>query len=479
MRSHRFLLVAALVLGAPAAAQDVEAIPFGELGNALIAAADARRGGEPVTEGGDAEVRFLRRIEPLHQRIRLGAIELWVPTDAIDCVGKLESGLTVTDVAPIAKGVIKLEKSWVELAELDGGDSARSKKALTRIENWANSLISPRLAEVSQELAADNAWLSACFRRAPNRSSANDVERPYGIVLLFAPKRAHYLAVLGAAGVLDERNRRWFWQDSGRRGAGAALYPRSCVVPFTYGPHEATGPWCQNHAIAADELLQLTVHQLSHVVTLNVAPTAPTWFAEGLALFDTIRAVGADESLCTGFRVTIDTLMPFAGGNSARGPAGMLMWVTRQASPYRDGASTKFFLKELANAWDAKKGFAILDLETGKVAQFQKGPFLGSRAEVPPSIESAPTGVKQGFAEFFRAYCAAFVDHLFETKLERRRLLQLVLVELKSRSPDVGQEPTHDLLDALEKWTSNTHDASTSGTDSVERAFVDWLAKRR
>lgn len=478
MLARRLLLTLVLATGAPAPAQDVESIPFGELGAALLAAADARRLGDPITEGVDAEVLFLRRIEPLHQRIRLGAIELWVPTEAIGCTAKPEVGLTAADVAPIAKAVIKLQRSWVELAELDGGDSARSKRAFTRIENWANSLPAPRLADVTPELATDCAWLSACFRRDPTGSSSRSAEHPYGIVMLFAPKRAHYLSVLGAAGLLDERYREWFWDDSGRRSGGTALYRRSCLIPFTYGPHSETGPWCENHTIVASELVQLAAHQLSHVVTSNVARMSPAWFAEGLALFDTIRATGADETLCTGFRETVETMVPFAGGNSGRGPAGMLLWVTRDASPYRDGASPKFFLKELAAAFDAKRGFAILDLETSKVAQFEKGPFLGALAVVPPSIESAQNGVKKGFAEFFRAYCAAFVDHLFETKVEKRRLLQLVLVELKSRTFDASQNAPDDLLDALEKWTKKSLDAA-GGTDTVERGFVDWLSKRR
>ncbi|MCC6409532.1 MAG: hypothetical protein IT453_20405 [Planctomycetes bacterium] len=476
------LATLAALYAAPARAQDREPappIPFEALGQALIAAADARRGGEPTTEGDDPEVLFLRRIEPLHQRVRLGAIELWVPAVTITCELELGPALPLAQVAPIAKAALKLERQWTELAGLDGGDAARAKKAFTRIEAWANSLSAPRLAESTPELVAEHEWLSACFRRDPSNSKSRGKEKPFGLVMLLAPDRAHYLALLGAAGVLDGRFQKWFWDPSGRRSAGTPLYRGSCLVPLSYGPNTDDGPHCESHPLEPQDRVQLAIHTLSHTVTSNVTPVAPTWFAEGLALFDTIRATGGDETLCTGVREQTQTMMQLGPGNTARGPAGMLVWVTREASPYRDGSSPRFFLKELAAARDAKRGFAILDLDAGKVAQYERGPLLGARAVLPDSIVTAPDGVKKGFAEFFRAYCAAFVDYLFETKLKNDRLLHLVLAELQTRTYDASQEAPDDLLEALEKWTNKSLDPTSAGTDSVERAFGEWLARKR
>lgn len=462
-----------------AAACQAEPVPFVALGQALLAAADERSGGPPELEGADRDVRFLRRIEPLHQRVRLGAVELWAPTLTVECDFTLGKAPPLAELAPLATATLALQRQWLEQAGLDGGDAARAKSAIARLETWARSLGGSKLAEWTSDLEADCDWLAACFRRDPGRAGAAGEARPGGIVVLLAPGRAQYLAVLGAAGLLDQQLREWFWHESGKRTAGTALYRSACLVPFAYGPARDDGRWCENHPLAPTDRLQATIHQVSHAIALDLVPTAPTWFAEGLALFDTIRATGGDETLCTGAREAVQTLLPLAAGNSARGPAGTLVWVTREASPYRDGSSPRFFLKELAAALEPKKGFAILDLDTGKVAQWERGPFLGSRAELPESIASARSGVKEGFAEFFRAYCAAFVTYLHETRLGDDRLLQLVLAELRTRTYGASRGAPEDLLDTLEQWTNHVLAPGSATTDTVERSFVDWIAKRR
>ncbi|MCE9593595.1 MAG: hypothetical protein K8S98_05330 [Planctomycetes bacterium] len=453
-----------------------EPVPYEALGNALIAAADARRIGEAPRGNAEPELVFLRRMEPLHQRIRLGAIEIWVPSVTVRCDLSLGPAMSLGDAAPIAEAAVKLQRQWVELAGLDGGDEARAKKAFTRLDAWAHSLGGSRVAEIGPELAADNAWLAARFRRDPANPSAK--QREYGMVLFLAPERPQYLAILGAGGIVDERYRIWFWDESGRRSAGTPLFPSSCLVPFAYGPDANDGPHCENHPLARDERLQLALHTLSHLVARNLAPAIPSWFGEGLALFDTIRATGADETLCTGVRDFTTTLTSLPGGLPTLGPAGMLRWVQRDASPFRDGSSPRFFLKELAAAQDPKRGFGILDFGTGLVAQYERGPFLGSRAVVPDSIATAPDGVKHGYAEFFRAYCGAFVDYLFEQRLDKQRLLRVALVELRKRSPDANAGAPDDLLDVLERAMKTAADA-TPGSDSVERAFDEWLSRRR
>jgi hypothetical protein len=473
-----------LVLACFAPAQ-AERIPFERLGRALIAAADERRGGEPSPEDAaraedeEAELRFLRRIEPAFRRIDLGGVEVWWPDVEVDCHGKLEPPPPIAGAVPVARAAVRLESFVCDVALEPSVEIERAKPAFARLEAWVESLGARGGAETSRELAADRVWVAERFQRVAPSGARSAAAPKYGIVLLLAPDRAQYFAVIGAAGAIDAERQASFWHESFRRAAGTALFSRSCLVPFATGPERAEGPYCEAHALPPADRTGLAMHTLAHSLVMSVAPCTPPWFAEGFALCGTIHVAGADETLCTGANVTTWLLERRRVVDPALGPSDMLAWVTREASPYRGGASSHWFAAELADAWDAKRGFEILDLEQGKVATHERGPFFGARAVVSLTIASASNGVKQGYAEFFRAYCGAFVEHLYRTKIGEHSALAAAFALLRTRDPTSSKDVSDALLAELAHGAGRRSEDGESPADSVERVFVAWLTKRR
>jgi hypothetical protein len=94
----------ALAWIAPAAGQQPAAssLPFEELGQKLLAAA-------PAPAGLQKNVGLLDRLAPLHSRVVLGALELWVPEQALGTHGELDAGPRAKDLAPSIEALIALE----------------------------------------------------------------------------------------------------------------------------------------------------------------------------------------------------------------------------------------------------------------------------------------------------------------------------------------------------------------------------------
>jgi hypothetical protein len=450
-----------------------EPLPFERLGKALIGAADARRTHSAAADSSSKEADLLRRIAPMFVRIDLGGAELWWPLQQIDCKGALEPASGPRAAIPLAETVLAVEKSWLENGALAGGDRERAKKAIERLSNWARALHDTESPERPQEVVDEALWLRAAFRG--DSLGLHSQSRQSGLVLIVAPTRAEYLSVLGAAGVLEPSYRPWFWHASARRSSAAPLYRSSILVPLACGPNANDGPPCENHALNAAEQRQWVAHMLSHLLSSNLAPAAPQWFSEGLALYDAIRATGADETVCTGFRsVTVD--LP---GTPRMAPVAndLQLWVTRDLSPYRNGASQRYFTKELALAYD-KRGFDILDLQTGKSARRESGPFLGSANKLPDGIDRAPEGVKRGFAEFLRAYSCAFVKFLDDTRGSKGSLLAATMAELEIAVAHEGEDACATLAQAIETVSHKKLGVSEDPKLDLEAAFVEWLARR-
>ncbi len=471
------MLALALFASAIAAQTAAEPIPFERLGRALLELApNANVAPDPNAADAAAELELLRRLAPLHVRLDLGAVELWIPRRVIHGDTTVEAGPKVKNCAPLCDAIAGVEKNWLSGAGVDGGDHEHTKRALDRLRTWTRNLGDAAPSDPGADTAADAIWLRNAFLHA-SPSTSRDELREFGWVVIVAPERAQYLAVLGAAGLLEPKRRASIWTESARRSSIFAIDSDLLLVPLAYGPSKIDGPPCESHSLSANEQREEMAHSLSHLFIAHVTPTAGEWFAEGLALYDTIRACGADDTLCTGYSVTQSVGTTASIGSVSIAPLGVWRWVSREMSPYRSGASPHFFVKALALAHD-KRGFEILDLDVGRPVLAETGPFLRPHASAPPAVARAPDGVKKGFAEFFRAYCGAFVRYLDETRIGNASLLERALAVLRGRKAQPNTDVSTDVIEVLEKLSGKKLGKLDSPDLDLEAAFEQWLLKK-
>ena len=139
-------LVCAILLGfqaqlaVPGAAAQAGGVSFEKLGRALLDAADAAGTAEYKSAPASPEAAILRRIQPLHTRLRLGGIEIWIPTKTIGTDGRVGDGMSARAARPIAEALVALERRWVELADLHGGDPKGAAAAFDALAAWAKLL---------------------------------------------------------------------------------------------------------------------------------------------------------------------------------------------------------------------------------------------------------------------------------------------------------------------------------------------------
>ena len=94
---------------------------------------------------------------------------------------------------------------------------------------------------------------------------------------------------------------------------------------------------------------------------------------------------------------------------------------------------------------------------------------------MPEALAKARDTVKQGYAEFFRAYATAFVRWIDDEPEGHPELLERPIRELQSepREPNPQRSSLHA---ALEKLT--VLELGTGSDRDLEVAFVEWLSRR-
>jgi hypothetical protein len=295
------------------------------------------------------------------------------------------------------------------------------------------------------------------------------VKRKDPVILILAPTRAHYVALLGSAGIVDTQQRARLWRDAQRNSSGDAFSDSVSIVALSTARDPEKQP-LGDLPYEPEACVQWTVHGASHLLSVRLMPLSPSWWGEGLAICDTIGATGADETLCTGFSATVS--MPAQGdGESGR----ILLWVTRDVSPFRGTASARWFDAQLRKA-KTRTGFAILDLGTDKPALDVAGPFLGDSYVVDVQIASAGAGIKRGFAEFYRAYCAAFV-HWLETDEQADPTLLAVLCRELAKFPYQPKAKRSPLYDLARSASGMTLGSVFDPKIDLEGAFMASLGK--
>jgi len=293
------------------------------------------------------------------------------------------------------------------------------------------------------------------------------------LVVIVAPTRAHYVGVLGAAGIVTPARVADLWSPTAQRSAGVVLDSDVALVATAWGAPAQSSKPLESWTMSSAEAAQGIVHAADHLLAIRIVPAAPAWFTEGLAICDTIDVSRADETLCSGNREYAHVPGTVAGA----GPSTLLVWVTQDKSPFRGGASSRHFVKVL-RGFLSRAGVAVLDLDTGRTAFTLEDPMLGNRAGVPQQVAHGSDGVKKGFAELYRAWCAAFVHYLSELETPGGPALPLVLAHVREASMGAAELPEGALDEALLAVTGKGLETSDPEKD-LEVAFAAWLASQR
>jgi hypothetical protein len=292
--------------------------------------------------------------------------------------------------------------------------------------------------------------------------------------VLVAPSRAHYLALIGAAGLHVPNIRHDLWTDKARRSPSKALSHTMVLLALVFGPPQDGGPPFEEQQIDEVTHRMYATHAFSHQLSNSLLPTAPRWFTEGLALLDTVRVTGSDETLCAGYAGRSPTL--WDGWQTL--PESLFVFTRIERSPYRTGGSSDLFIDELRTA-RVERGWEILDLDRSRVALVARGPFLGDAARLPDEAVIGPKGLKEGFAEFFRGYCGAFAAWLEGVDADGAPLLDRTMQALRVRSATWDGRPTQDLEDVLHELTGLALGGSLDPERDLEGRFQTWLLERR
>jgi len=445
-------MMAAALLGIPW--QSGARLPFEELGVTLLAEADARGAvaREPVSK--DDAAATLDRLEVLHHCIDLGAMELWIPEVALDASGSLRKGLGAREAEHWAFELIELQRRWLDLFEPADDRRAELSAAIDRIEAWVEH--GSREKDDTPELRADRALLLSTFRNE---------EVPRAPILMIAPTRPHFIGLFGAAGIVNKYDRNRLWSEGLRSNAFAWLAYEVIVIPLEAGP-DVGATTLVAPRLEADLVLETIVHRGSHMLSGRAVPLAPEWFREGLAIHDTIGLVGDDDSLCTGFSQRERLLIGVA----------YHQWVDANHSPYREGAAVRWYVEELRP--DEEGRFQIHDLDRSKPGIRVPGPFLGPVSEIPEEVMASGEGVRRGYAEFYRAYCATFVHWLSEQRVGDHSVLTWLIQFVSDPARQRVVPPGQLVPMGLRMITLKTLGESGDPGRDIEAAFDQWLAER-
>lgn len=450
-----YLLLALAPLQAPP-------LPFEKAGHELLVQVDQRM---PKDAPKHKDVQ--RRLLALHTRVRLGAFELWLPERVLHGE-KLasRSGPPVKEFAQLAQDLVQLEKAWIDRMASPTSDLAKAHDAIGALERWTASFRGNVVPDVTPEVKAAVETLERhFFRRLLD-------ERTFAVTMIVAPTRAQYLGLLGAAAEIDKELTSSVCIEFQRRGSSAQLVPGMMVLAFTgIGDSERAHP-LKDRELDEIELRQNNVHASAHMLNIHCTPAAPGWWGEGLALCDTITVCGSDETICTG-HAEVQPTTPTLGTGSL---LEILLWVTRQKSPFRSGASAAWFEAPLRAAVDLE-GLKVLDLDKGEVAARISATLLGEKAAIPGAVVAGGPGAKKGFAELYRAWCAGFVHWLSLNSGSTDSLLNELCRELRQIpwQPGMARNPLYELAPRVVRRTIGSSDAPDK---DLEAAFVAWLAKK-
>lgn len=453
-------MLAALATLALLVPQAPTPLPFDTAGKELLEAADRARGKLPVAPG-----NVVARLAPLHCRVSLGALELWLPEKALNDRFAARSGPELRDFTRLATDLVELERGWIERWPGTAEDRARAHEAADILARWAATLVGSALAEVPPEAKSARVTLERFFHRRELD------ERAPAVALIVAPTRAQFLGLLGAAATVEPSLAVTLRSERQRRASSCQIAPGVMVLAqSSVGDGERASP-TKDVALDPDELRQANLHAASHLLGVVLTPAAPAWWSEGIALRDTIATCGADETLCTGVADT----NPLAAIPTSGSSLEILLWVTRHRSPFRGGASREHFISALAASL-SPEGLSVLDLDRMEPAGRIPPALLGERAPLPALVVAGTLGVKKGHAELYRAWCGGFVHWLSTQRRKDDSLLDALCREL-ARVPWDPERSRSELHELCKQACGRTLGASDDPALDLEAAFAASLRR--
>lgn len=449
----RWLLACATLAG-NAASQS--GLPLDELGKRLLDRA-ARGGGAKTARQDD----LVARTAALHDRVIIGGFELWWPRDALEPDGRWRSSKLPRESDAIVARLARLQTIWTP--RLTNASDARVDAA--ELERWALG------------------WKEAKGRRADPPPAAARVARVlrgpswreggYGYVIGAAPSRAQLVGLAGAYVACAPAARGWV-DDVWLQNCAAAVFPRAMrVVAWTAASATAPPESMKETPFDFPSVLDNVIHHASHELTRARLPNSPPWWTESLALYDSLSLLGRDEAPCTGYwDEDLETSFVQTLVQQFR--------VDVRKSPFRGPGSENYFVDALRSRLTAD-GFELIDLQTKSTRMRVAAPFLGEGAGIPSTVDAAPIGVKQCYAEFHRAYGAAFVRFLdsdgSDTSPSSLQLACRALLDVQP-APQRGERGSlASFHEVVHSATSKSIGASMDPALDHEAAFVAWLRR--
>lgn len=263
---------------------------FETLGKRLVAAAESAAP-EPIVEQASwsGEQRLMARLERVHHAYDLGLTEIWVPWLALDSQGAIGEPKPPKAWPMLAKASVELQTVWyARLAPAD--DGRRGREALEALARWTKRLQPGAEPTRDEDLRAAALALRALW-----------IDESQRMRVVVAPTRAQFLGLFGATGLFDAGLRGALWTPLTARSANSYFVPSSLGFALVGGPLTESDPPLRERELEAEAVRTYATHALCHQIASQLVPTAPLWFGEGLALFDTVALVGVDETLCAGY----------------------------------------------------------------------------------------------------------------------------------------------------------------------------------
>jgi len=469
------MVLPVLLAALAAAPSSAYGFPFEALANELFALERPELVME-APERPSPEARLRYRLAGLHRRVPLGGFELWVPVETMVSPGRSVPGLEAKEVSGWALALIELQRRWLPRVGLEGDALERASDDLDTVERWLKGFRRRGdVPELKAETARALVRIESALLATPATDRVESRTLP-PLVIMIAPTRIHYAATIGAIGIEQPGLQSTLWTDLNLRTASQFPDWRTTLVGMTYGPAPDEGPVLLDVEPSRGEVTQTIVHLGSLLLMYNLSTTLPPWFGEGIAIGDTVAVTGADETVFSGHRRS-------DADRALAQLSGIFTFLYAENSPYRDGPSRRLFLRELKKA-HRDGSFRILDLVKGGIGLHARGPFLGQAlgagATLPDELREGPPGVRNGYAEFFRAYSAAFVHWLQETEGEGASGSRLDRITREVRTRCMGRvpEPRRPLGPVLEAALGPTSGASADPVTNLEAEFRGWLIGR-
>jgi hypothetical protein len=433
-----------------------------------------------------------------YARFELGLFDVHFPIEF------LEDKTKVDLLREALLGLLDAETQWVKWIEPvpPAGDTLLAD--LKAVRGWIKGFKPSTLAGF--ERSEDKSWIAAIKHEPAIDEAAKRVRQAvvsaerFGFVpaggqgasVVLCPTRLDFMRLLGYGGLIDETARATNWF------AGSATWTqfwigRTVCIALEYSPWEGPDPEFRT-GLAMTKLsetgtAQHVVQQAMLALLRQCAPTvSESTFDRALASAMTIAVCGEFTTIDNAGSVYTSgaTTQPYEkfvpGGNPKGGTLPKIEAESQDAiveNHWRKGGGKDHFLTTLregqkagakeSKAKDPLANFLLLSsADSGRFVVH--APFFGPHAseQVYP-----PANFVIDYAEFFRAYRAAFAYWLAErseaTPAASHEKFAKLMRALAKSSPDYGFEK------AVEEAYGLPISDQGSATDSLEWRFLKWI----